>query len=82
MRPLDVEVIMHAWCIADKHPRMDARAVKDAFEYWVAFGVLKPGPAGIYMVTDLGAAYVKLILSTPVPKILYIDPRTNKPVPT
>lgn len=82
MRPLDVEVIMWAWTHAGKHPRMKARAVKEAFDYWVAFEVLiYDKKSDLYTVTPLGKAFINLILSTPVPKIQYLDPRVNTKVP-
>ena len=81
MRPLDVEILMHAYCIAAPHPRYGNDVVRDAFGGWEVQGVIEWNEEKtFYKTTELGKAFVHLILSTPIPKINYVDSRTGKPV--
>lgn len=58
-------------------PNQQANSVQDAYTFWTAQHCLKPKDKNSmrYDVTDKGNAYVKMLLSTPLPVMYWHDPR-------
>jgi hypothetical protein len=90
--PSDLEVLIHCHADPRPHPRLYAPAVEEALVRFQQQGIIVPkqdpkttSPLDMeYRTTDLGKAWLELILQTPIPrkeeKTVYIDPRTDRPI--
>lgn len=71
MTPNDIEVLIHCYCHAGKHPRSDAPAVKKTFEMLNNNGLIYYCN-GEYKTTRKGAAHIKQLCSLPFPREAFI----------
>lgn len=68
--PNAIEVLLHCHCRADPHPRLDAPAVRNIIEMFLAAGAIEleyPREL-IYKTTDLGKAWVKALCELELPQ--------------
>ncbi len=75
MTPNDLEVLIHCHVSPAIHERMHASAVREAHEMLERVGLIEPGPLETkgYRTTDMGNAYMRLLLSTPIPTMQWLD---------
>lgn len=82
LTPLKLNLLMHVYAIAEPFNHPDAPAWYSARSELVMnnlIDVSNKSPCG-YSLTQRGRAFVKLILSTPMPEYItvYVDPRTTE----
>lgn len=75
MTPNDLEILLHHYVSPCEFPRREADAYKKAVKMFLADGVFDHEDDGGYRVTEKGKAWIVMILSTPMPKLKYCDPR-------
>lgn len=82
MTPNSLNVLLHYHCVCEPHPRKDAPAVKQETAHFLRIGIIEAEPNGRngsgYVTTDKGKAWVDLILATPKPVCMWVDPRSIK----
>lgn len=77
--PSDIEVLIHFYVSPEPHPRRHTPAVEDAIAMFEKDEILKRINIGSgYTVTDKGVAWLNMILETPYPEKIWIDPRNKK----
>ncbi len=74
MTPNDLEVLIHYHTTPGKHPRIDAPAVVESINGFLKDGVLKRAELNI-VVTEMGRAWLDIILETPYPTMVWADIR-------
>jgi len=77
MTPNDIEVLLHCYTSPVRHPRFDAPAVRSTHKDFEELGLLQRNDEDLYIVTNLGKAYIKTLLDTPCPRTGYIDKDGN-----
>lgn len=79
MTPLKLKVILHCHTDPLPHPRLDAPAVREAIEEFLAAGLIERanGPNEIYRTTERGNAWITMLLVTPYPKRAWIDAQNH-----
>lgn len=86
MSPADLGVLIHYHCIPEPHPRFAEEWVQSLTEAWVKEGILEetmgtvfdPTALPVFSTTERGQKWMEMILSTPQPEQIWIDPRDNK----
>jgi hypothetical protein len=80
MSPSDLEVLIHYHVSPEPHSRRNAPAVRDAIDRFFGDGILEslPDDAKQYTTTARGRKFLEMILSTPYPKLVWIDPRKEE----
>jgi DNA-binding PadR family transcriptional regulator len=81
MSPSDLEVLIHCHAVAGVHPRFHAPAVRECIERFRSEGIIEEYSGerrGEFYTTDKGAAWLEIILRTPMPIEAWIDPRTKE----
>lgn len=74
LTPNDIEVLLHYHCSSEPHPRFGAPAVTDTVQRFIDLGVLtRPN----LTITPLGAAWVKALCATPMPRLVYVNDRNE-----
>lgn len=74
--PSNIEILLHCHTSPIPHPRVSAPAVREGLLELQKAGVIEPeGDSNhyVYRTTSLGAAWVKLLCTTPIPKVAYVD---------
>lgn len=79
--PLDLEILIWICCRGDKFP-LPSKPYQECVDRLLNAGVIKPNLSPLkvdYVATDLGNAWLDLILATPlpVPNTRWMDPRTD-----
>lgn len=67
MTPNDIEILLHCHTSSTQHPRMNAPAVRSAFESLETNGLIEQHKEGYFVTTDRGKAHVHTLCSTPWP---------------
>lgn len=69
MTPNDLEVLIHCYVSPERHPRIDAPAVREAIKKFIRDGIIDER----HRTTEKGEAWLELILRVPYPKKAYVD---------
>jgi hypothetical protein len=77
--PYEIEIILHHYCSFAKFERDDAPAYAPCRDQLIQFGVLE-WRDGIPKTTKQGDVLVEMLLQTPMPQNVWLDPRTGKQV--
>ena len=90
LTPNALGILIHYYVSALPHPRIEAPAVIEDIDNFVSSGILiKRNTRNIttgeplnhtYWVSEKGKVWLTMILSTPCPKTIWVDPRTNEEV--
>ena len=80
LTPNELEILIHYYICSEKHPRFDAPAVREAIDMFMACDVMRYLPDGQIRVTKRGRIWMGMILKTPIPTWIFIDPRTKEEV--
>jgi len=89
LTPNDLEILIHYYVYRSPHPRIETPAAIEAIDRFVSSGILikkescwvaAGAPRYTYWVTEKGKVWMSMILNTPYPKTIWIDPRTNEEV--
>lgn len=72
MTPNDIEFLIHCYVSPRRHDRVEAPAIKEAIEMFLAGGMISSLGGKKYETTDKGAAHVAQICSLPWPKATFI----------
>jgi len=79
LTPYELCLLLHTYYSPSEHISKGSPAYDTAIPKLIDLGVIKPMDEEVYyQTTDLGLAWVILILSTPVPVTGYLDPRNNE----
>lgn len=85
--PNDLDVLIHYYTTPGHHPRLWAPGVWDAVNKFIRDGVLvNPSGEAVQLdacglvVSEMGVAWLKLMLNTPYPIQKWVDPRTETEV--
>jgi len=70
--PNDIEVLLHYYVSPVEHPRCTAPAVMATTSRYITDGILQHSE-GSFVVTEKGAAWLKMILNVPYPTLAWID---------
>jgi len=79
LTPNGLEILIHYHVCNFQHPRFDAPAVQEAIDKFIALDVLKR-ITNQYYLTRKGKVWLQMILETPCPEPIFIDPRTKEEV--
>lgn len=78
--PSDLDVLIWHHTRPAVHPRIDAPAVQEGIIRFLKDGILatdnRPDGSG-YQTTERGQKWLEMILSTPYPEHVWVDPRIN-----
>ena len=78
MTPSDIEILLHCHTCPEPHPRIDAPAVQQTIEWFVAAGILEEkGHLQSYKTTGKGNALVKMLCDTEFPQQAWVDKDDN-----
>jgi len=79
MTPNDLEILIHCYVSPEEHPRINAPAVMESIGKFVDDDILEEritdGDKMLFKVTEKGVAFLRMILSTPYPIKVWINPR-------
>ena len=79
LTPLELNVLKHCYCIAEKHPDFDIPVYTKVHKKFIGLGIIEHDiEKDIYRTTERGNAWMRSILRTPTPECVYIDPRTKE----
>ena len=79
LTPNGLEILIHYHVCNFQHPGSDAPAVQEAIDKFIGLGILKR-ITNQYYLTRKGKVWLQMILETPCPETIFIDPRTNEEV--
>lgn len=77
MSPLEIKILLHHYSRCDPYDGGERQeSIKDILDNFEKLGLIdrKDFPS----LTGKGNAYVKMLLSTPLPERTFIDPRTQE----
>lgn len=81
MSPLEIEVLLHIYAIAEPWPR-PSEAYAAAIKKFIVLGVVRADSRSDsgYRTTSRGDAWVTSICATPCPRLksVFVDPRTDE----
>ncbi len=75
MTPNDLEVLIHYHTSSGPHPRIKAPAVSESINGFLKDGILKRTGDLNIVVTEMGRAWLDIILETPYPTMVWADIR-------
>jgi hypothetical protein len=83
--PNNIDVLLHYHCSPDKHPRINAPAVREAIDFLLVEGCLVPvadSPGNLlytttYTTTQRGQAWVAALCNVRVPRNVFVDEQNN-----
>jgi hypothetical protein len=82
MSPLEINLILHIYAIAEPFTHPNAPAYAKAKARFLNLDLIKQSECAAcgYTLTPKGKAFVQILLSTPIPveKTVFVDPRTNE----
>ena len=88
MNPNELEILLHHYVTPSpsRHPRFGGISVQEATNAFVGEGMLRQYPAESpsdserYTITEKGICYMEMVLNTPRPILVWINPMTNEQV--
>lgn len=79
--PFSIELLIWYHCRCEQHPKHDIPLVIEETKRFLVLGAIRfserEDPPNLYETTPLGAAWVKAICRTPLPKTAFIDEQGN-----
>ena len=80
MNPITIELMLHIYYAASPHPKMHSDSFKDAAKTLIARQLVRPDPDGgdDLVSTTRGDAWVRMLMSTPMPEQVWVDPRNQE----
>jgi len=77
MTPNYIEVLLHYYTTPVAHPRWRCSAVQGALNYFKNEGIIAPEAKteSGYAVTPRGQMLVLMLCGTPLPELVWVDPR-------
>lgn len=72
--PFDIRMVLHFYACLDRFPQENAPIFSERLKRLMEDGLLEYRE-GIPRTTELGNAFVALLLDTPIPEVRYVDPR-------
>lgn len=79
--PSNIEILLHYYTCPAPHPRIDAPAVMEATDRFVATGCIEvdedTDAPNRYKTTPKGSAWVKALCNTVVPRQCFVDDAGN-----
>jgi len=75
--PFDIKMILHFYACADRFPNENAPIYVERLRSLIDHGLIEYRE-GIPRTTELGNAFVDLLMNTPIPAVRYVDPRFDK----
>ena len=76
LTPNELEILIHYHVCNLQHPRFDAPAVQEAINKFMTMGVFTQ--RNKYYLTKKGKIWLNMILKTPCPECVFVDPRTGQ----
>ncbi|MFA7291889.1 MAG: hypothetical protein WC023_06530 [Rhodocyclaceae bacterium] len=75
MSPSDIEVLLHCYYSPEPHERLEAPAVRDAIDRFLAAGLIAPNADAerTWRVTKRGEAHVRQLCALPLPEPAWVD---------
>lgn len=77
MTPNSIEILIHCHTTPAKHPRFDAPAVRETFEFFEQHGLIERNQneryKDGYKTTDRGAAHIEQLCNLPLPINAWVD---------
>lgn len=78
--PCMIEVLLHFYATPEPHPKRQAPSVNSCIGYLVSHCMIGGVGNEEYKLTARGRAWVDMVLKTPFPEKVYVDPRTKEAV--
>lgn len=75
--PFDIKMVLHFYACLDQFPNANAPIYAELRDALIDAGLVE-FREGIPRTTELGDAFVGLLLDTPIPVVKYVDPRLGK----
>jgi hypothetical protein len=79
--PMDLNIILHHYVTTEPFPNRSTTYAEKVITL-VKSGLLKRTDGDVPELTEMGFHFVELLLSTPRPKLVFIDPNTGKAITT
>lgn len=73
-----LEVIFHYYISPEPHPRKHVSVIQEIQQFYVKQEILEPDDTGRLFVTNRGKAWIDMLLSTPFPVQVWVDPREER----
>jgi hypothetical protein len=77
MSPNDIDILIHYHCSSKLHEWHDMPAVQESTEMFVNDGILQ-WDNDTYRTTEMGRAWLKMIIKTPYPRQAWVDEEGNE----
>ena len=71
--PAALEFLLYSYYIPSRHPNIQAPVVQEAIAKFVAEDILYIEDCEVYHVTARGAALIKTLCNTPLPRCVWVD---------
>lgn len=75
--PFDIKMVLHFHSCLDRFPNAQAPIYAERLRQLMDCGLVEY-QEGIPRTTELGNAFVGLLMATPIPEVRYVDPRFDK----
>lgn len=77
--PFQLDIVLHHYASTARYPREDAPIYGEEIAHLMQSGVIEYRE-GIPRTTRLGDHFVEMLLQTPLPLEVWVDPRTHKEI--
>lgn len=79
LSPLALQLLLHYHAVAEPHPKQHLEVYQEVTILFLRLGVIiSTDQKDFYVTTPLGNAWVKSILSTPIPRVAYLDEQNRE----
>ena len=79
MNPITIELMLHIYYDSQPHPKMRSDSFKDAARNLVSRNLVKfDAEDDSFTSTSRGDAWVRMLLATPLPEQVWMDPRNQE----
>lgn len=75
--PYDIRMMLHFYSTGERFPQFDAPIYGERLAQLMQYELVE-FIDGIPRATKLGEAFIELLLQTPIPVAVYVDPRFKK----
>lgn len=81
LSPCDLEFLLHCYYCPAVYERINAPAIQEARDYFLANDIIKPVPNELFFTTtEKGKFWINEILKTPMPVQKWVSGKQKEPV--
>lgn len=74
--PYEISLLVHFHAYAEDWPQAGTKFYSEIVDRWLGWNLIKPiNESPYYRTTERGEMMIEMLLTTPLPELVWVDPR-------